>query len=219
MALTHNHYGKAPGSDFSPLEYVAGRRLSKPVAATYGMSVLAEIPDSLRKISPNESRNVEAVFLHHGLGTGPVVLGKVRVENSLEHKKFVARNLKPILPISWDVANSSGLLVKMEGFIPPNPEIGNQIEIPDGDEAHGSGALESEREQIVEYPEGAPPEVIREMKESDPSVGLDTGNSRSRASKRKPHGPVKGRPMVMKRQGPLGSTPVVAPRDTSLSSM
>ena len=66
LALTHNHYGKAPGSDFSPLEYVAGRRLSKPVAATYGMSVLAEIPDSLRRISPNESRNVEAVFLHHG---------------------------------------------------------------------------------------------------------------------------------------------------------
>ena len=43
----------------------------------------------------------------------------------------------------------------MEGFIPPNPEIGNPIEIPDGDEAHGSGMPESEREQIVEYPEGA----------------------------------------------------------------
>ena len=212
-ALSHNHYGRAPGSDFTPLEYVAGRRLSRPVAATYGMSVLAEIPDSLRRISPNESRNVEAVFLHHGLGTGPVVLGKVRVENSFELKKFVARNLKPILPISWDVANSSGLLVKMEGFIPPNPEIGNPIEVPDGEEAHGSGMHDSEREQIVEYPEGAPPEVIREMKESDPSAGVSADNSRSRANKRKPEGLVKGRPMVMKRQGPLGSTPVVAPSE------
>ena len=135
----------------------------------------------------------------------------MRVENSFELKKFVARNLKPILPISWDVANSSGLLVKMEGFIPPNPEIGNPIEIPDGDEAHGSGMHDSEREQIVEYPEGAPPEVIREMKESDPPAGVSADNSRSRASKRKPEGLVKGRPMVMKRQGPLGSTPVVAP--------
>ena len=213
LALSHNHFGKAPGSDFTPLEYVAGRRLSRPVAATYGMSVLAEIPDSLRRISPNESRNVEAVFLHHGLGTGPVVLGKVRVENSFELKKFVARNLKPILPISWDVANSSGLLVKMEGFVPPNPEIGNPIEVPDGDEAHGSGMHDSEREQIVEYPEGAPPEVIREMKESDPSAGVSADNSRSRANKRKPEGLVKGRPMSMKRQGPLGSTPVVAPSE------
>ena len=108
LALSHNHYGKAPGSDFSPLEYISGRRLSKPVACTYGMGVLAELPDSLRKNSPNESRNIEAMFLHHGIGTGPVVLGKLRVENSFELKKFVARNLKPILPISWDVANSGG---------------------------------------------------------------------------------------------------------------
>ena len=75
LALSHNHYGKAPGSDFSPLEYISGRRLSKPVACTYGMSVLAELPDSLRKNSPNESRNIEAMFLHHGIGTGPVVFG------------------------------------------------------------------------------------------------------------------------------------------------
>ena len=97
-----------PLDPISPLEYISGRRLSKPVACTYGMGVLAELPDSLRKNSPNESRNIEAMFLHHGIGTGPVVLGKVRVENSFELKKFVARNLKPILPISWDVANSGG---------------------------------------------------------------------------------------------------------------
>ncbi len=66
------------------------------------------------------------------------MLGKVRVENSFELKKFVARNLKPVLPISWGVANSFGLLVQMEGFVPPNPEIGNEVEIQDG-EVIGSG--------------------------------------------------------------------------------
>ena len=62
LGLSHNHYGKAPSCDLSPLEFVAGRNLSKPVTAMYGMNVLAEIPQSLRQGSPNEARNVEACF-------------------------------------------------------------------------------------------------------------------------------------------------------------
>ena len=41
MALTRNHFAKAPSSDLSPLEFVAARRLSKPHVAMYGMVVLA----------------------------------------------------------------------------------------------------------------------------------------------------------------------------------
>ena len=209
LALSHNHYGKAPGSDFSPLEYISGRRLSKPVACTYGMNVLAELPDSLRKNSPNESRNIEAMFLRHGIGTGPVVLGKVRVENSFELKKFVARNLKPILPISWDVANSGGLLLKMEGFVPPNPElVGGDTRVDVAPEVVDE-TFENRDEAIVEYPDGAPPELVREMKEPDPDAGTEV---RSRASKRKSEVPVKDKPLTLRRQGPLGSTPVVAPK-------
>ncbi len=57
------------------------------------------------------------------------------------------------------------------------------------------------------------------MKESDLCVRFDADNTRSRANKRKPEGPVKGRPMVMKRQGPLGSTPVVAPNEDQRGSL
>ena len=99
LGLSHNHYGKAPGCDLSPLEFVAGRNLSKPVTAMYGMNVLAEIPQSLRQGSPNEARNVEAMFLHHGLGTGPVVQAMIRHDGEMKLRKFVARNLKPIFPL------------------------------------------------------------------------------------------------------------------------
>ena len=185
------------------------------MACTFGMNVLAEIPDALKRKSPNESRNVEAMFLHHGLGTGPVVLGKVRVENSFELKKFVARNLKPILPIAWNIANSGGLLLKMEGFIPPNPELGDGGTIheegsPENVPELESGPVEPRERSVVEYPDGAPPELVRQMKESDPDVGAEL---RARGPKRKSEGPTKERPLVMKRQGPLGSTPVVAPKE------
>ena len=98
LGLVHNHYFKAPGFDLSPLEFVAGRNLSKPVTALYGMNVLAEIPQSQRQGSPNESRNVEAMFLHHGLGTGAVVQAMIRHDGEMKLGKFVARNLKTHFP-------------------------------------------------------------------------------------------------------------------------
>ena len=101
MALTHNHFAKAPSSDMSPLEFVAARRLSKPHVAMYGMVVLAELPSSLVKDSPNETRNIEAMYLHPGLGTGPVVQGKLRFNGRTVLRRFVARNLKPIFPVEW----------------------------------------------------------------------------------------------------------------------
>jgi len=36
--------------------------------------------------------------------------------------KFVERNLKPIFPFSWNVANSGGLLVGVVGDIPALPD-------------------------------------------------------------------------------------------------
>ena len=69
--------------------------------------------------------------------------------------------------------------------------------------------FENRDEAIVEYPDGAPPELVREMKEPDPDAGTEV---RSRASKRKSEVPVKDKPLTLRRQGPLGSTPVVAPK-------
>ena len=69
IGLTHNHFSKVQGSDMSPLEFTVNRPLSKPATALFGQTVLAELPSSLRQLCPNETRSVEACFVHPGLNT------------------------------------------------------------------------------------------------------------------------------------------------------
>ena len=59
LALMNNHFGRAGGTDLSPLETSAGRSLSKPVVSLFGSLVIAEIPDSIRQYSPNETRSIQ----------------------------------------------------------------------------------------------------------------------------------------------------------------
>ena len=66
LALCNNHFWTSRGSDRSPLEMVAGRKLSKPVSSLFGTQVLAEIPDSVRQHSPLSTRNIECTFIHLG---------------------------------------------------------------------------------------------------------------------------------------------------------
>ena len=56
LSLVHNHFGKSRETDYSPLELAVGRRLTKPVTTLYGAVILAELPDSLKAHSPNETR-------------------------------------------------------------------------------------------------------------------------------------------------------------------
>ena len=79
------------------------RESSKPQMALFGQTVVAELSTNVRKLSPNETRSVEACFLHPGLDTGPIVQGLVRVENELILKRFVARNIRAVLPPEWDL--------------------------------------------------------------------------------------------------------------------
>ena len=48
IALSHNYFSNAYGSDFSPLEYSTQRKLSKPNFAMFDSTVLAEFPDNVR---------------------------------------------------------------------------------------------------------------------------------------------------------------------------
>ena len=102
LALSHNHYGKSRESDFSPLEMIAERRLTKPTTALFGSTVLAELPTSLKQRSPNETRSIEASFLHVGIDHGPVVQGKLRVDGQRYLAQFAARNVRQVTPISWE---------------------------------------------------------------------------------------------------------------------
>ena len=90
IALSHNHFSKAHGTDFSPLEYSTQRKFF----AMFEQTVLAELPSSMRAQSPTETRSIEAAFVHSGLDTGPVVQGAVRIDGELVLKRFVARNVK-----------------------------------------------------------------------------------------------------------------------------
>ena len=221
LSLSHNHFGKAPASEFSPLECIAERRLSKPHTSLYGSVVLAEIPQSLLARSPNESRNIEAMYLHAGLGTGPVVQGFVREEGQMRLKRFVARNLKPIFPIAWKKELAGEMLVQIDSPVAPQPlqDSGVVPEVGDGGRDPGSGSGRilddgpgrgSPSPDFVEYPDGAPPEVVREMKEPETmEVDLKRGSVK-RGQTETPV--VSNRPMTMRRQGPISApTPVGSP--------
>ena len=107
-ALCNNHFSTSRGSDRSPLEMVAGRKLSKPTSSLFGTQVLAEIPDSVRQHSPLSTRNMECTFIHLGLERGPVVQGYIRVDGKAELMRFVARNIRAITPLRWDLNPGKG---------------------------------------------------------------------------------------------------------------
>ena len=161
LALTHNHFSKVHSSEFSPLEYGTQRHLSKPQVAMFGQSCIAELPTSVRKLSPNETRSVEACFIHPGLDTGPVVQALVRSGSEVTLRRFAARNVRPIMPPAWDVKLGVNVFQKLEIHegLPEHVPLA-------GGASGGPDALDDET-GIIEYPDGAPPELIREMKEPD----------------------------------------------------
>ena len=73
VSLVHNHFGRSRETDYSPLELAVGRRLTKPVSTLFGATILAELPDSLKAHSPNETRYIEASYVHCGIDKGPIV--------------------------------------------------------------------------------------------------------------------------------------------------
>ena len=206
MGLTHNHFSKVQGSDMTPLEFTVNRPLSKPMTALFGQTVLAELPSSLRQLAPNETRSIEACFVHPGLNIGPVVQGVFRVEGENVLKRFVARNLRPIFPVAWNHTLGADIFMKFD-----NQTIEDLDARPESiDQRVAPPAVVDERipdeSNIVEYPDGAPPEVIREMKEPDDTMPFHPRSSQKRP--KEPSGPSAG--LKLARQGPIGQ-PRVAP--------
>ena len=165
LGLMHNHFSKVHGSEFSPLEFAVQRTLSKPVPAMFGQTVLAELPTSLRAQSPNETRSIEACYVHPNLDSGGIIVqGALRIEGELVLKRFAARNVRAITPIAW------------------NPELGDQLfvplmnetqVVPDPARLRARAEVFEPRDDgdaVVEYPDGAPGWLVREMKEPEPNV-------------------------------------------------
>ena len=143
----------------------------------FSQSVLAELPSSMRAQSPNETRSIEASFVHSGLDTGPIVQGAVRIDGELVLKRFVARNVKAITPIAWNQTIGDQLFAALDGQgpgepLPVQPGVHVEPAAPDVQRPRlpDSDAMQSIPEaDIVEYPDGAPGELVRDMKEADPS--------------------------------------------------
>ena len=115
LALMNNHFGRVGGTNMSPLETSAGRSLAKPTVSLFGSTVIAEIPDSLREYSPNETRSIECCYIHPGLGTGAAVEGLLRVEGRMQLRRFYARNIREMTPLVWKKELCKGLLIPLEG--------------------------------------------------------------------------------------------------------
>ena len=153
LALYNNHFSTSRGSDRSPLEMVAGRKLSKPTSSLFGTQVLAEIPDSVRQHSPLSTRNIECTFLHLGLERGPVVQGFIRVDGKAELMRFVARNIRAITPLRWDLNSGQGVLTRFDtGVDHRTPQVVND-----------SGPVPADLSQL-------PPEELRKLKSQDMPV-------------------------------------------------
>ena len=89
----------------------------------------------------------------------------------------------------------------MEGFVPPNPELSSGDTRVDVVPEVVDETFENRDEAIVEYPDGAPPELVREMKEPDPNAGTEV---RSRASKRKSEAPAKEQAVDVEKARSIG---------------
>ena len=134
LALSQNHFSKSRDSDFSPLEMIAERRLSKPVTALFGSTILAEIPSSLKQRTPNETRSIEAAFLHVGIDHGPIVQGKIRVDGERYLAQFSARNIRQVTPISFkaDLCDSFLIPFKHDGGDVPLEDDRNKPVLEEG---------------------------------------------------------------------------------------
>ena len=139
LALMNNHFGRAGGTDLSPLETSAGRSLSKPTVSLFGSLVIAEIPDSIRQYSPNETRSIEAAFVHPGLGTGSAVEGFLRVDGRMELRRFYARNIRTVSPLQWNHQLCQAFLIPFDIPDVPLPPL--------DDPELGSGPVEDSRVQ------------------------------------------------------------------------
>ena len=73
-------------------------------------------------MTPHETRNVEAVFVHPCLEPGPIEQARVRVGNEVVLKGFVARNIRAIMPVKWENSMGENVVVPLE-----NAELTGEI--------------------------------------------------------------------------------------------
>ena len=192
LALMQNHFGRTRETDMSPLEVLAGRRLSKPTSALFGSTVLAELPTSLKQRAPNETRSVEASYLHCGLDKGPVVMGQVRMDGEIHLMQFNARNIRQITPISWNAQLCDSFLIPValpveQEEVPQPVDDGERDDQPEPPGQLGDGGadldLDFDLPPTLEPAKGGQHPEVERMKQRR-SPGEDSEPSSRRAAKK-----------------------------------
>ena len=140
----------------------------------FGSTVFAEIPDSIRQYSPNESRSIEAAYVHPGIGSGAAVEGWLRVDGRLELRRFYARNVREVAPIAWNVDLCRSFMTVLD----PRDDGGRHGERQVRDaavEAEGAGgqgrAVVDARDEVP--PIGSEPSLSKEAEGGSEAVALD----------------------------------------------
>lgn len=114
MAFTHNMHSKFKESDKSPREVVVGRNLPKVNTGMYLGPVLAKVPKSLEK--KVVSRFVRAQYLRPEFNSlGHVVIFPHEGAN----KAFVAKSIKLLTPIEFDLALSRDFMKEFDPWVEP----------------------------------------------------------------------------------------------------
>ena len=104
------------GSDRSPREIAISRKLPPGEFAMFGSRVLAEIPKSVEVLNPNLTRFVSACYLHPQFSScGSLVLARIRVNDELVPKMFVAKSLQLAFPFELDFESGMFLVLKLKG--------------------------------------------------------------------------------------------------------
>ena len=150
LALMNNHFGRVGGTNLSPLETSAGRSLSKPVVSLFGSTVMAEIPDSLRAYSPNETRSIEACYIHPGLGTGAAVEGVLRVQGQMQLRRFYARNIRQVSPLTWNYELCRSVVIPLEAPDVPRPVVRDAPQEDDAPAVEGEVDEDRIRREVAE---------------------------------------------------------------------
>ena len=62
---------------------------------------------------------MNCTFIHMGLERGPVVQGFIRVDGKAELMRFVARNIRAISPLRWDLNLGLFFFRPTPSWLPP----------------------------------------------------------------------------------------------------
>ena len=155
LSMSHNCHSKAFGSERSPREISVGRRLPAQTFSLFGSKVLAEIPESIKKLNPNLTRFIDATFLHPAFSSmGTLVFGYVRIGQELVPKAFIAKAIKLCFPLEIQLNSNMFNVVKVKGELGPDVEPEESQPIP--------RILPSSQDVSLQAPASGPPKEFFE---------------------------------------------------------